>query len=200
MDDEIKSALEIAREKVEKIGEATEDERLRWKYVPQGEQLAGRYLKEDYNLIAELTKYPENARKNVVAGASEVLLRNINLPRNDAAKKMNKKVMDGLKLVKNDKARVENVFSQIRRLFDHYATQGEQQRKQAYQALKDDMEVKFQQAMQQQMGLPAGTPGARIDVEKQPQFLQEWRRLQSQLDGQYLTVLDEYKRELSSLS
>ncbi len=31
---EIKSAAEIAREKLEKIGEPTEAERLKWKYGP----------------------------------------------------------------------------------------------------------------------------------------------------------------------
>jgi len=31
---DIKSAREIAMEKVEELGEVTEEERLRWKYVP----------------------------------------------------------------------------------------------------------------------------------------------------------------------
>ena len=33
---DIKSAFELAMEKIEKIGEVTEEERLRWKYVPEG--------------------------------------------------------------------------------------------------------------------------------------------------------------------
>jgi len=43
--DEIKSAREIATEKVDKLGEVTDEERLRWKYTPEGEKLAARYLK-----------------------------------------------------------------------------------------------------------------------------------------------------------
>ena len=39
---DIKSALEIAMEKVAKLGEATEEERLKWKHAPQGEELAAR--------------------------------------------------------------------------------------------------------------------------------------------------------------
>ncbi|MBI2836186.1 MAG: hypothetical protein HYX85_00635 [Chloroflexi bacterium] len=198
MGDDIKSAFEIAMEKVQNIGEATEDERLRWKYLPKGEEMAAHYLKDDYNLAAELGKFLEPARKHVASGAAGVLIRNLALPKNDAAKKTNKKVMDGLKLLKNDRVRAENVFSQLRRLFDHYTTQGEQQRKQAYQALKGELEARLQQAMQQQMG---GLPmGARVDVERQPQFQQEWRRVQNQLDAQYLTVLNQYKQELSELS
>ncbi|MBI4267244.1 MAG: hypothetical protein HY662_00485 [Chloroflexi bacterium] len=198
MSDEIKSALEIAMEKTEQLGEATEEERLKWKYSPQGEQMAATYLKEDVNLIAELGKHPEMARKYIAGGMAGVLIRNISLPKSDVIKKINKKAMDGLKLIKTDKVKVENVFSQIRRIFEHYVTQGEQQRKQAYQALKNDLESKMQQALQQQMGVMAGgTP--RIDVERHPQFQQEWRRLQAQLDAQYGTLLNEYKEELSSI-
>ena len=48
--DDIKSAREIALEKVEKLGEVTDEERLRWKYVPEGEKMAAKYLKQNLNL------------------------------------------------------------------------------------------------------------------------------------------------------
>ena len=51
MGEEIKSALEIAMEKIEKLGEVTEEERLKWKYTPVGEKLAAKYLKQDSNII-----------------------------------------------------------------------------------------------------------------------------------------------------
>ena len=194
---EIKSALEIAMEKIEKLGEPTEEERLKWKYVPQGKELAARYLKKGGNLVAELGQYQENVKKYIIEGASEILIRNISLPNNDAAKRNNKRMMDGLKTLKSDKVGVENVYSQIRNIFNHYAEQGEQQRQQAYQSLKAEFESRVQQAMQQQLGSFSGT---KIDVEKQPQFHQEWQRLLNQLDTQYLTLLKEYKRELSDIA
>lgn len=192
---DIKSAREIAMEKIEKLGETTEEERLKWKYVPKGEELAAKYLKEDCNLVAELSQYQENARKYVVGGAAEVLIRNISLPKNnnDVVKRNNKRAMDGLKNLKSDKARIENVYSRIRYLFNHYAEQGEQQRKQAYESLRTEFEAKIQQAVQQQLG---SLTGVKVDVEKQPQFQQEWRKVQTQLNSQYLQHLDEYKREL----
>ncbi len=192
----MRSALEIAMEKVARLGEATEEERLKWKYLPEGEQLAIKYLKEEHNLAAALSQYPENVRQYIVQGAAVILARNINLPQSDTAKKNNRKSMDGLKILKSDKVSVENVFSKIRQLFNHYAEQGEQQRKQAYESLKTEHEAKMQQAVQQQLGtLVRG----RMDVEKQPQFQQEWRRRHIQLDSQYLNLLNEHKRELSNL-
>jgi len=190
---DIKSAREIAMEKVEKLGEATQEERLKWKYVPQGEGLAVRYLKENLNLVVELNHFEGEVRKYIIEGAAQVLTQNISLPRNDIAKKNNRRVMDGLKLLKSDKVSVENVYSKIRYLFNHYAEQGEQQRQKAYQSLKTEMEAQVQQALQQQLGT---LMGVKIDVERQPQFQQEWRKIQTQLDSQYLTHLNEYKREL----
>ncbi len=195
--DEIKSALEIAMEKIEKLGEATAEERLEWKYVPEGEKLAAGYLKEDCDLAAELSKYGEKERKYATEGAANILIRNINLPRNDITKKSNRRIMDGLKDLKSDKISVENVYSKIRRIFSHYAEQGEQQRKQAYEALKVDFEAKIQQAVQQQMGSSAGI---KVDVESQPQFQEEWLKVQAQMDSQYAKLLDEYKQELSAIA
>jgi hypothetical protein len=195
---EIKSAAEIAREKIEKLGEATEEERLRWKYGPEGDKLAARYLKEtNLNLITQLEKYEDKARKMVATGINDILLRNISLPRNEAARRTNKKAMEGLKALKNDKVAVENVFSKIRQVLDHYTENGEKQKKQAYDNLKAEFEAKIQQAIKQQTGVSSAR--MNIDVEKQPQFLEEWQRLQAQFEGQYVQVLDEYKQELAAI-
>ena len=197
MGEEIKSALEVAMEKVAKLGEATEEERLRWKHVPEGEKLAARYLKQNLNLLSELGKLGEKEKKYVIEGTQGVLIRNIDLPRNDFLRKKNKRVMEGIKLLKNDKVSVENVFSKLRRVFDHYTEQGEQQRRQVYESLKADVAAKIQQAVRQQMGTLANI---RIDVERQPQFQEEWRRALAQMDAQYNTIINECKQELAAIT
>jgi hypothetical protein len=194
---DIKSAREIAKEKVEKLGEATDEERLRWKYVPEGEKLAARYLKQNLNLVAELGNYEEKVARYIKEGASEILIRNINLPKNGLARKNNKRAMEGLKTLKKDKVGVENIYSKMRSIFNHYIEQGEQQRKQAYEQLKVEFEAKFRQAVQQQLGTAMGI---KIDVERQPQFQEEWRKLLTQLDSQYLMLLNEYKEKLSAIA
>ena len=95
---EIKSAFEIAMEKVNQMEEATEEEKLQWKYIPEGEKLAGRYLKEKVNLLAELNDYDEEVRKFIINGASGILARNISLPINDYIKQNNLQNKQGLDL------------------------------------------------------------------------------------------------------
>ena len=194
---DIKSAYEIAMEKINKIESATPEERLKWKYIPKGEELAGKYIKDDINLTAELAKYGEQERKYVAQGISSILIRNIDLPKNDAVKKNNKKVMDGLTTVKKDKKALENVFSKIRYIFNHYAEQGEAQKKAAYEQVKEEFSMKLQQALAQQ-GSNARINS--IDIERQPQFQEEWRKMLIRLDAQYMQHISEYKHELQAIN
>ena len=194
---DVKSAFEIAMEKIKDIEPATLEERQKWKFVPKGEELAGKYMKDDINLTAELSKYNDEERKYVVQGISAILTRNIDLPKNDAVKKTNRKAMDGIKLIKKDKTGVENVFSKIRYIFNHYTEQGEAQKKEAYEQVKEQFMIKLQQALQQQ-----GTAARmnNIDVERQPQFQEEWRKMLIRLDAQYIQHISEYKHELLALN
>lgn len=193
----IKSAREIAMEKVAEMGEVTEEERLSWKYVPEGEKLAARYMKQALNLATELGKYDEAVVGYIKAGASDILLRNIDLPASDPTRKNNKKAMEGIKALKKDKVAVENTFSKIRNVFNHYTEQGEQQRRQAYEQLKAEFGAKVQEALKQQMGTAANM---KIDIENQPQFQEEWRRIRLQFDAQYISLLNEYKQELAAIA
>ncbi len=195
---EIKTAAQIAAEKLAAIGEPTQEERLKWKYGPEGEKLAARYLKEDVNLVKEIQALDEKARDVVIAAVSEILLRNILLPRNETIRKTTKKAMDGIKSLKKDKVAVENVFSRMRHVLDHYTDEGEKQKKQAYDMLKQEFEQRFMQAIRQQTGVSNNTR-MKIDVEKQPQFQEEWQRVQAQMEAQYLNLLDDYKQELAEI-
>jgi hypothetical protein len=155
-------------------------------------------LRQDVQLGPEIARFDKPGQPYVIRGVTDVLLKNITLPANEAAQKTNKLAMEGIKSIKTDKARVEAVLGQMRNIFTHYMGQGEQQRKQSYAALKQDFGAKVEQALRQQMGAQAAN--MRIDIEKQPQFLEEWRRIKVQLDSQYVQVLDELKQALAALN
>jgi hypothetical protein len=194
---DIKSAREIAMEKINSLGEPTEEERLEWKYLPEGEKLAARFLRGDVQLQAEIAKFDKKATPYITRGIFSILIKNVNLPASEAAQKTNKIAMDGIKAIKTDKGRVEAILKQMQQIFSHYSGVGEQQRNQAYEQLKEDFSVKVQQALQAQMGAKAA--GMRIDIEQQPQFLEEWRKIKTQLDSQYVQVLTELKTQLDAV-
>lgn len=194
---EMKSAFERAMERAESLGKASEEDLRRWKYLPEGEKLAAKYLINECDLVVEIGRYDDDARQLVSEGAQGILVKNIDLPRNELAKKANKKAMEAIKELKRDKVSLENVYTKLRRIFNHYEQEGEQQRRQAYEAVKRDVEAKMRQALQQQLGASAPE---RIDVESQPQFQQELRQALAQLESQYLTLLGEYRQEILGIA
>jgi hypothetical protein len=194
---DIKSAYEIAMEKINKIESATEDEKLQWKFVPKGELLAGKYMKDDVNLTEELAKFNDIEKKFVIKGITSILVRNIDLPKNDAVKKSNQKAMTGLALIKKDKKGLDNVSSKLKYIFNHYAEQGEAQKKEAFEQVKQQFAMKLQQAMQQQGQTARISPA---DIERHPAFQEEWRKMIIRLDEQYLQHINEYKHELLALN
>jgi hypothetical protein len=194
---DIKTAAQIAAEKLAKIEAPTEEERIKWKYGPEGEKLAAQYLNKDIDLAAEIKKIDEKPRKFVIKTVNDILMRNIGLPYNENARKTTKKAMDGIKALKNNKGAVDKVYQHLQHVLDHYVQEGAEQKKQAYEQLKQQMEAQIQQMVRQQ----TGTKNARmkIDVEKQPQFQEEWSRVQAQMEGQYVQLIDDYKQELAAI-
>ncbi|HIC92425.1 MAG TPA: hypothetical protein EYP21_10280 [Syntrophaceae bacterium] len=192
---EIKSSIELAMEKAEKLGKASEEELIKWKYLPEGKRLAVDYLKGKCNLMAELAKYHDIAKDHIAKGAQEVFLREIGLPQDNEAKSKNKKAMEGIGLLKKDKVALENVYTKMRRIFKYYEEEGGDQRKQAYEMFKRDFQSKFQQAVQK-MGI---SMRVAIDVEKHPQFQEEWRKVKTQLDSQYHNAINECKQEIMNI-
>jgi hypothetical protein len=193
---DIKSFREIAMEKIASIGEASEEEQLKWKYVPEGEKLAASCLNDGCEIKSKIDSYDRKAREFVLKGAEKVFISNINIPKNDAVKNNNEKAMENILYIKNDKNAVKEIFNNINYIFDHYNTQGKQQRDQAYELLKNDFQGKIEQALEKQLGTGNDL---NINVESLPQFQDEWHKTLSQFDNQYNNYLNEYKQALRNI-
>jgi hypothetical protein len=196
VNDEIKSAREIAMEKIAALDEVTAGDKLKWKYVPEGEQLAARYIKDGHDIAATISAFAFDAQAYVRTGAEDTLLANIQLPVNEAVINRNKKAVEGVLAIKKDKNASTKLVNQMKQILGHYTDQGAEQRKQTHEALKRQYEAKVKQALKKQMGDKAVESDLGINVETLPQFQEEWRRAAAQMDDQYLKLLDEFKREL----
>jgi len=193
---DMKSAYERAMERVQGLGEASAEEKAKWKYAPQGEALAARYMKEKFDLSQEITKLEPLAGKYVIKSAFQSLISNIELPRSKDMKVNTETALEGIRSLKKDNNTLDGILGKIKYILNHYEQDGAQQREQAYQTLKQDFQARIQGAMQQQMGTSMPVD---VDVEQQPQFQQEWRATLAQLETQYYKLLDDYKKELRVL-
>jgi hypothetical protein len=57
----------------------------------------------------------------------------------------------------------------------------------------------FTERLRQVMTQQGMSPDTRVNVERQPEFQAEWRKLSARLDEQYGKYLDEFKKELSAI-
>ncbi|BAF59554.1 MAG: hypothetical protein HPY89_08375 [Pelotomaculum sp.] len=192
--DKIKSAYEMALQRFNQRKEVPQSEIERMEYEPAGKALAARFLREkDFDLLAEIGKYPENVRQYVIEGAQETFLNNIYLPVDRLSLESSQKAMKGLSLLKKDRQSLEKAYSQLKYLFQYY----EQALAQTYSQFKEGFAAKIN-ATVKSLERRTGTK-LKADPEKQPGFREEWSKVLSMLNSQYEVPLKEQKERLRNI-
>ena len=193
---DIRSAREIAMDKIKEIEEVTPEDRMRWKLIPEGEKLAQQYLNQKLDLEATLKERTSMEAEYLKRGIIPLLISAIDLPKSEESVSRNTKVLGGLMLLKNDKESVAGLIGQLQQIFDHYTQVGEQQKQQAYQSFKSKFEQRLRQTMREQQGVDYT---GQMNVEQYPQFQDEWRRNLIQFDRQYINSMERIKQELTEV-
>lgn len=189
---EIKSALELALEKAERYGKASREEMAASQYREQGLQLAVRYLKGEGDLGADLQGLPAEVQPGARAAVKEVLLRNIGLPKNGEADERMARALAGMLLVASNPKAMSRLIAELEQVLNNFLTV----RNNAYQQLKARFGAgigNMQRALEAQL-----RQKVRLEVEQLPQFQEEWRRFQSQLQDQFEPMLSQLKAQMQN--
>ena len=186
----MKTALERAMEKAAKLGEATEEEKMNWKWLPEGVRLAGEYFKNELDLTNILDGYREEERKYVFKGFIEVLASNITLPKSEAAKDNLDKAIEGLSKIDEKNKELSDLAGRIQYVVTQYLQFGMEQQQKAYQQLKQQMEegLKAQNSMM---------PDQEINVEQIQEFQQQWLRIVNEIEKPYQEHLENLKKQIT---
>ena len=197
MDDYIKSAFELAMEKVAKLEEPSDDQRKEWEGMPVGRKLAANFLKGDGDLAAGLAECKDAIRAYALRGAVEVLIGNLQLPKHEVAETANNRAIVGIKQVFGENPKAKEIVERVVYVAEQYKTHGAEQQQQAFEQLKQQFTAQVQQMMRQQPGAAANQP---INVETMPEFQQEWMRTKLRLEQRFESHLDGYRKELELLA
>jgi hypothetical protein len=190
---EIKSALELALEKAERFGKASPQEMQEVKWQEQARHLAAEFLRGKIELEPELKNSPPEARAALDRHVKGILLRNITLPREGVIDDANKRAQAGLLQVARDRKATQRVLQEINQLFASYA----QVRQNAMHQLKAQFNAQLDSVrknLEAQMQRPL-----KVDVEQTPQFQEQWRTFEAQLNQQFEPLLDKHKIMLATL-
>ncbi len=195
MGEEIKSTLEIALEKAEKLGKASKEE-LEWeRYKEEALTYVGKFLKgEITNLKEEITKFltklPEKFKRKALKTVVEGLLKNLVLPREEYHLREMESILEGLKSLLLDVPQIEKLFEETKRLIREYLVQKE--------AIYKELERRFSaslSALEKAVSEEIGTQ-VKLSPEAHPQFQEEWRKIKEHLDNEYGRHLEYVKNIL----
>ena len=191
----IKSAVEKAMERAEQMEAPTEEERLEWKWAPEGTKLATAFLNSKVELAAEVAKVQQPARRFLMKGIADVLLENLRLPRSEHAFKTNERILEVLKQL--SQGPMGEIADRFRYVFTQYAQFHPQQQQEAYDQLKEQMQTQLEQAIQQQPGTQR--PVSPGNIEATPEFQTQWLRTIAQLEEPYEEHLRDFRRQIRAL-
>lgn len=195
MGEEIKSTLEIALEKAEKLGKASKEE-LEWeRYKEEALSYLGKFLKGELpNFKDEITKFigglPEKFRKRALKTVVEGLLRNLLLPRDEYHLKEMEEILKALRELLGDLPQLGKLFEETQKLLREYLHQKE--------AVYKELERRFASslsALEKAVSEEIGTQ-VKLSPEAHPQFQEEWSKIRDYLDKEYGKNLEYVKNIL----
>ncbi len=189
---EIRSALEIALEKADKLGKASKEELQADEARSKGRRIVAVFLDDPKktSLKESLSEVEPSELNYVIEGAMDTLIRNVFLPMDDVQMQRIQKALAGIMDIKGSMAaQVINGINELVRQFQQTYAQYKEQ-------LKTQMQSRLgsiQQAMAQQYGMGAAQG---LDAEAIPEFQKEWSKLSQEIKQQFGRELDKMKQYL----
>ncbi|MFO8239565.1 MAG: hypothetical protein R6T90_01035 [Dissulfuribacterales bacterium] len=191
---EIRSSIEIAMEKADRLGRITKEDLETEKWLDCGHRIVATYMQgEIEGLAAGLSDISKKEMPLVLKGVTEILLRNIVLPRDKDQWSGIKKALSGFVELKG--SLVNQIIPRIEQLLKNYEQTRDQYREQLKMQMEDQLGG-IRQAISQQYGTAIGS---QIDVNSLPEFQKEWSRISIEITDQFeqqLIPLKEYLKQL----
>jgi hypothetical protein len=187
----IKSTMDLVMERAARMGTATPDEMRHEENLKKGMQYTAEFLNGTQpSMLAVLNEQEPAQQASIRKGMLTSLLRNLFLPRDETGIKRLEQAVQGIIELNPNIPDIAALCRELRTI----ATQYGQHRTQLYEQLKDQMRMQIEQLLMRK-GMKADS--MRIDPTMEPQFKDQWARLEMDLDRQYGQSLEQFKDQLS---
>jgi hypothetical protein len=189
---EIKSTMDLVMERASRMGKASSDELEAENVKKQGMKLAAEFLDQKSDQLMEpLSGFAADQQMTVRKGMVEVLLRNIFLPKDEAAIERTARAAKGLVELGGGAGDLSAICAEIQNVLGQY----HQHREQLKTQLEEQVKQQYEQLMaQQQSGM--GTEGGSPEMALQARIKEEWTRLEGELVAQYNQAIEQHKKTL----
>jgi len=183
----IKTALEIALEKTEKV-KGDKSGIGQFEVKKRGKKLANDFLEGEVDLAAEIKKTPARDRESLKQGIFDVLVAQIALPTAKDDEKRLEKLGKGLSAVIN-KGEFNDMYKQLTALFAQYIKEASQYEQMINQQYAPKLRQK-EEELSRRFGREV-----RIDPFQDPEFVAFYNQNIKALRGNYETVVEQAREE-----
>jgi hypothetical protein len=188
----IKSTMDLVMERAARMGMATPDEMRHEESLKKGMQSTADYLNGTKPSLLEILGEQESSQQaSIRKGMLASLLRNLFLPRDEDGTQRIERATKGIVELNQGAADIAALCQELQTITSQYG----QHRKQLYDQLKEQMRMQIEQMLMRK-GMKAD--GMKIDPTMEPQFKEQWARLEMDLDGQYGQALEQFKAQLKA--
>lgn len=187
MEGRIKTALEKAMERAKSFPEVSRAEIARIENMPRGRTIGASFMNNrNINLKEALSEIPEEIRKYAVEGVQEILLMNITLSSVEEDADSTRRAMEGVMVIKRDRAQVSDVLGELDQLMQYYR----QAMDQTQERFKKEYEMRSRSARAQ---------GRERSMERM-EFREEWANVVRQLNSRFEASLSQLKDKIRTIN
>ena len=188
----IKSTMDLVMERAARMGKATPEEMRHEENVKKGMQSTVEFLNGvKPSLVEILADFPAGEQTSVRKGMLNSLLRNLFLPRDEDGIGRIERAIKGI--VELNEATPD--IGALCRELQTIALQYGQHRQQLHDQLKEQVRMQIEQMLIRKGMQP---DSLKFDPTTEPQFKEQWARLEADLDGQYGQALEQFKAQLKA--
>ncbi len=187
---EIKSTMEMVLERAARMSERSSGPIVEENVEQDGMKLGANFLDEQIDqLDTALQEQPQEKQTFLRKGIFQTLLRNITLPRSDAAVSRSERAIQGL-LQLDSSGATSGTCQEIGQILGQY----NQHKDQVKQQLEEAIRAQLQQQLAQQ-GQQISDPMS-INPAMHPKYAEEMAKATSELNDQYNQALEERKESI----
>ncbi len=188
----IKTALEIAMEKANKI-EDNKEEIKKIEFEKKAGILTNKLLEgEEVNFKQEFENLSKEEKKFIIETIEKTLLNGLVLSPNFNELQYNK-IINALKKIKEKPGQIDAIKNDVKSLLQTYSDQ----LKQYYEQLKQQFSTQLD-ALKKQLGAQLGAE-ADIDPSSHPEFQKYWNEIKTNIDEQFKSHIEQIKQMIKSL-
>ena len=188
----IKSTMDLVMERAARMGMATPEEMRHEENLKKGMQSTVEFLNGVKPSLAELLAEFEGGEQEAVRkGMLSSLLRNLFLPRDEGGIARIERAIAGIVELNSATPDIGALCRELQTIALQYG----QHRQQLHDQLKEQVRMQIEQMLLRKGMKP---DSIKFDPTTEPQFKEQWSRLEADLDGQYSQALEQFKAQLKA--